>query len=380
MKLFDVYSLWPIEPVRAKGCRVWDKDGTEYLDLYGGHAVISIGHSHPRYVQALQQQTAKIGFYSNSVENSLQQQLAKKLGELSGYPDYSLFLCNSGAEANENALKLVSFHTGKKRVIAFAEAFHGRTSGTVAVTDNPAIQSPFNQGHEVTFLPLNNLEAVEQELRKGDVAAVMIEGIQGVAGIYTPDIAFLQGVRELCSRYQTPLILDEIQSGYGRTGDFFAHQAAGIRPDIITMAKGMGNGFPIGGVLISPLFEAKKGMLGTTFGGNHLACAAAIAVLDVIKEESLMENAKQLGYYLTKKLSAMEGISEVRGRGLMLGISFKPQFSDIRNELLFRHHIFTGGAKKNVMRLLPPLSLGKAEADRFLAALQEACNSVTKTS
>lgn len=380
MKLFDVYSLWPIEPVRAKGCRVWDKDGTEYLDLYGGHAVISIGHSHPRYVQALQQQTAKIGFYSNSVENSLHQQLAKKLGELSGYPDYSLFLCNSGAEANENALKLVSFHTGKKRVIAFAEAFHGRTSGTVAVTDNPAIQSPFNQGHEVTFLPLNNLEAVEQELRKGDVAAVMIEGIQGVAGIYTPDIAFLQGVRELCSRYQTPLILDEIQSGYGRTGDFFAHQAAGIRPDIITMAKGMGNGFPIGGVLISPLFEAKKGMLGTTFGGNHLACVAAIAVLDVIKEESLMENAKQLGYYLTKKLSAMEGISEVRGRGLMLGISFKPQFSDIRNELLFRHHIFTGGAKKNVMRLLPPLSLGKAEADRFLAALHEACNSVTKTS
>ena len=380
MKLFDVYSLWPIEPVRAKGCRVWDKDGTEYLDLYGGHAVISIGHSHPRYVQALQQQTAKIGFYSNSVENSLQQQLAKKLGELSGYPDYSLFLCNSGAEANENALKLVSFHTGKKRVIAFAEAFHGRTSGTVAVTDNPAIQSPFNQGHEVTFLPLNNLEAVEQELRKGDVAAVMIEGIQGVAGIYTPDIAFLQGVHELCIRYQTPLILDEIQSGYGRTGDFFAHQAAGIRPDIITMAKGMGNGFPIGGVLISPLFEAKKGMLGTTFGGNHLACVAAIAVLDVIKEESLMENAKQLGYYLTKKLSAMEGISEVRGRGLMLGISFKPQFSDIRNELLFRHHIFTGGAKKNVMRLLPPLSLGKAEADRFLAALHEACNSVTKTS
>ena len=380
MKLFDVYSLWPIEPVRAKGCRVWDKDGTEYLDLYGGHAVISIGHSHSRYVQALQHQTAKIGFFSNSVENSLQQQLAKKLGELSGYPDYSLFLCNSGAEANENALKLVSFHTGKKRVIAFAEAFHGRTSGTVAVTANPAIQSPFNQGHEVTFQPLNNLDAVDQELRKCDVAAVMIEGIQVVAGIYTPDIAFVQGVRVLCSRELTPLILDEIQSGYGRTGDFFAHQAAGIRPDIITMAKGMGNGFPIGGVLISPLFEAKKGMLGTTFGGNHLACAAAIAVLDVIKEESLMENAKQLGYYLTKKLSAMEGISEVRGRGLMLGISFKPQFSDIRNELLFRHHIFTGGAKKNVMRLLPPLSLGKAEADRFLAALHEACNSVTKTS
>ena len=379
MKLFDVYSLWPIEPVKAEGCRVWDKEGTEYLDLYGGHAVISIGHSHPRYVKALQQQTAKIGFYSNSVENSLQQVLAGKLGEQSGYPDYSLFLCNSGAEANENALKLASFHTGRKRVIAFAEAFHGRTSGTVAVTDNPAIQAPFNKGHEVTFLPLNNLEAVEQELRKSDVAAVMIEGIQGVAGIYAPDNDFLQGIRELCSRYQTPMILDEIQSGYARTGDFFAHQAAGIRPDIITTAKGMGNGFPIGGVLISPLFEAKKGMLGTTFGGNHLACAAAIAVLDVMNDESLMENAKQIGGYLIKELSAMEGISEIRGRGLMIGISFEPQFSEIRNELLFRHHIFTGGARKNVMRLLPPLSIGQAEADYFLAALRESIESLTKS-
>ncbi len=379
MKLFDVYSLWPIEPVKAEGCRVWDKEGTEYLDLYGGHAVISIGHSHPRYVKALQQQAAKIGFYSNSVENSLQQVLAGKLGKLSGYPDYSLFLCNSGAEANENALKLASFHTGRKRVIAFAEAFHGRTSGTVAVTDNPAIQAPFNKGHEVTFLPLNNLEAVEQELRKSDVAAVMIEGIQGVAGIYAPDNDFLQRLSNICSRYETPLILDEIQSGYARTGDFFAHQAAGIRPDIITTAKGMGNGFPIGGVLISPLFEAKKGMLGTTFGGNHLACAAAIAVLEVMNDESLMENAKQIGDYLIKELSAMEGISEIRGRGLMIGISFEPQFSAIRNELLFRHHIFTGGASKNVMRLLPPLSIGQAEADYFLAALRESIESLTKS-
>jgi len=374
-----VYNLWPIEPVKAEGCRLWDKNGTEYLDLYGGHAVISIGHSHPRYVKALQQQAARIGFYSNSVQNSLQQELAEKLGELSGYPDYALFLCNSGAEANENALKLASFHTGKKRVIAVEGAFHGRTSGAVAVTDNPAIQAPFNREHDVTFLPLNNLDAVDQELRKGDVAALLIEGIQGVAGIYLPDNTFLQGVRELCNHYRTVLILDEIQSGYGRTGNFFAHQAAGIRPDLITTAKGMGNGFPIGGVLISPLFEAKKGMLGTTFGGNHLACAAAIAVLEVLKDESLIENAREIGDYLKKELSLMKGISEVRGRGLMLGISFEPEDADIRDELLFRHHIFTGGAKNNVMRLLPPLSIGRAEVDHFLTALREALAHATKT-
>ncbi len=377
MNLFDVYSLWPIEPVKAEGCRVWDNEGREYLDLYGGHAVISIGHSHPRYVEAVQQQAAKIGFYSNSVVNSLQQELAEKLGAQSGYPDYSLFLCNSGAEANENALKLASFHTGRKRVIAFAEAFHGRTSGAVAVTDNQAIQAPLNKGHEVTFLPMNNLEAVAQELGKSDVAAVIIEGIQGVAGIHAPDNAFLQGLRELCSRYATPLILDEIQSGYARTGDFFAHQAAGIRPDLITTAKGMGNGFPIGGLLVSPLFEAKKGMLGTTFGGNHLACAAAIAVLDTMRDESLMENAREMGDYLIKELSTMEGISEIRGRGLMIGISFQPQFADIRNQLLFRHHIFTGGAKNNVMRLLPPLSIGRVEVDHFLAALRESIGHLT---
>lgn len=379
MRLFDVYSLWDIEPVKGNGCRIWDKNGTEYLDLYGGHAVISIGHSHPRYVEALQQQVANLGFYSNSVENSLQQELAEKLGELSGYPDYSLFLCNSGAEANENALKLASFHTGKGRVIAFSEAFHGRTSGAVAVTDNPAIQAPFNKGHQVTFLPLNNPEVVEHELQKGDVAAVLIEGIQGVAGIHTPDNAFLKALRELCSLYATPLILDEIQSGYGRTGDFFAHQAAGIRPDMITTAKGMGNGFPIGGVLISPLFEAKKGMLGTTFGGNHLACAAAIAVLDVMKKESLMANARKTGDHLIKVISALEGITEIRGRGLMIGISFQPHLSEIRNELLFRHHIFTGGAKNNVMRLLPPLSITEAEANQFLAALRETIEIATKS-
>lgn len=372
MNLFDVYSLWDIEPVRASGCRVWDKEGNEYLDLYGGHAVISIGHSHPRYVKALQEQVEKIGFYSNSVQNSLQQELAQKLGDQSGYPDYSLFLCNSGAEANENALKLASFHTGKKRVIAFSEAFHGRTSGAVAVTENPAIQAPYNKGHEVTFVPLNDIEAVIRELAKGDVAAVIIEGIQGVAGIFVPENAFLQQLASLCRQHEVVLILDEIQSGYGRTGQFFAHQAAGIHPDLITTAKGMGNGFPIGGVLISPRFEAKKGMLGTTFGGNHLACAAAIAVLDVMREESLVENAREMGNYFIHELSAIGVIKHIRGRGLMLGIDFMPPFSTIRNQLLFDYHIFTGGARNNVMRLLPPLSITKKEADLFLHALKEA--------
>jgi acetylornithine aminotransferase len=372
MNLFDVYSLWDIEPVRASGCRVWDKEGNEYLDLYGGHAVISIGHSHPRYVKALQEQVEKIGFYSNSVQNSLQQELAQKLGDQSGYPDYSLFLCNSGAEANENALKLASFHTGKKRIIAFSEAFHGRTSGAVAVTENPAIQAPYNKGHEVTFVPLNDIEAVIRELAKGDVAAVIIEGIQGVAGIFVPENAFLQQLASLCRQHEVVLILDEIQSGYGRTGQFFAHQAAGIHPDLITTAKGMGNGFPIGGVLISPRFEAKKGMLGTTFGGNHLACAAAIAVLDVMREESLVENAREMGNYFIHELSAIGVIKHIRGRGLMLGIDFMPPFSTIRNQLLFDYHIFTGGARNNVMRLLPPLSITKKEADLFLHALKEA--------
>ncbi len=366
MNLFDVYSLWNIEPVRAKGCRVWDRDGVEYLDFYGGHAVISIGHSHPVYVKAIQDQAVKIGFYSNSVINSLQTELAEKLGEQSGYPDYSLFLCNSGAEANENALKLASFHTGKKRIIAFSGSFHGRTSGAVAITDNPSIQSPFNTGHEVTFVPLNDTDKILRELEKGDVAAVIAEGIQGVAGIFVPENGFMQQLEKACHEHRTVLILDEIQSGYGRTGRFFAHQHAGIRPDIITLAKGMGNGFPIGGMLISPEFKAKKGMLGTTFGGNHLACAAAIAVLDVMKGEALVENASQAGNYLQDELSKLNGIKEIRGRGLMLGIDPAPEYSDIRDKLLFKSHIFTGGAKNNVMRLLPPLSVKKEEIDIFL--------------
>lgn len=366
MNLFDVYSLWNIEPVRAKGCRVWDRDGVEYLDFYGGHAVISIGHSHPAYVKAIQDQAAKIGFYSNSVINSLQTELAEKLGEQSGYPDYSLFLCNSGAEANENALKLASFHTGKKRIIAFSGSFHGRTSGAVAITDNPSIQSPFNTGHEVTFIPLNDTDKILRELEKGDVAAVIAEGIQGVAGIFVPEDGFMQQLEKACHKHRVVLILDEIQSGYGRTGRFFAHQHAGIRPDIITLAKGMGNGFPIGGMLISPEFEAKKGMLGTTFGGNHLACVAAIAVLDVMKGEALVENASQAGNYLQDELSKLNGIKEIRGRGLMLGIDPAPEYSDIRDKLLFKSHIFTGGAKNNVMRLLPPLSVKKEEIDIFL--------------
>lgn len=366
MNLFDVYSLWNIEPVRAKGCRVWDRDGVEYLDFYGGHAVISIGHSHPVYVKAIQDQAVKIGFYSNSVINSLQTELAEKLGEQSGYPDYSLFLCNSGAEANENALKLASFQTGKKRIIAFSGSFHGRTSGAVAITDNPSIQSPFNTGHEVTFVPLNDTDKILRELEKGDVAAVIAEGIQGVAGIFVPENGFMQQLEKACHKHRVVLILDEIQSGYGRTGRFFAHQHAGIRPDIITLAKGMGNGFPIGGMLISPEFKAKKGMLGTTFGGNHLACTAAIAVLDVMKGEALVENASQAGNYLQDELSKLNGIKEIRGRGLMLGIDPAPEYSDIRDKLLFKSHIFTGGAKNNVMRLLPPLSVKKEEIDIFL--------------
>lgn len=371
MKLFDVYSLWPIEPVKAKGCKVWDKEGTEYLDLYGGHAVISIGHTHPHYVEAIQEQISKIGFYSNSVENSLQTELAEKLGNLSEYPDYTLFLANSGAEANENALKLASFHTDKKRIIAFNEAFHGRTSGAVAITDNPSVQAPFNKGHEVTFLPLNDIDAVVAEIEKGDVAAVIIEGIQGVAGIFLPTDDFLQKLSTACKDNNVVLILDEIQSGYGRTGKFFAHQYAGIKPDIITMAKGMGNGFPIGGLLISPEFEAKKGLLGTTFGGNHLACAAAIAVLDVMKDENLIDNAKILGDYLIEQLSNHKCVKEIRGRGLMLGIDLQPEYADVRNKLLFESHIFTGGAKNNVMRLLPPLSISKSEIDLFLDELNK---------
>ena len=369
--LFDVYSLWDIEPVRAKGCTVWDANDVEYLDLYGGHAVISIGHTHPHYTAMLKKQIDNIVFYSNSVQNSLQVQLSEKLGEMSGCTDYSLFLCNSGAEANENALKLASFQTGKKKVLAFNEAFHGRTSAAVAISDNPSIQAPFNMGHEVTFVPLNDIEAVKKELQTNDYAAVIIEPIQGVAGIFIAETEFIEQLQALCNKHNVILIADEVQSGYGRSGKFFAHQYANVQPDIIVMAKGMGNGFPIGGILISPRIDARKGMLGTTYGGNHLACVAAIAVLDVIKEENLIENAAKMGRYLQEQLQDCAGIKEIRGEGLMIGVELEAEYAELRNKLLFEDHIFTGGAKNNVMRLLPPLSISKEEIDIFIDAFKK---------
>ena len=367
MTLFDVYSLYPIEPVRGCGSYVYDAAGTEYLDLYGGHAVISVGHAHPDYVRAVSEQVARLGFYSNSVENSLQQKLAERLGRLSGYDDYSLFLCNSGAEANENAMKLASFQTGRAKVLAFSKAFHGRTSGAVSATDNPAISAPFNRTANVEFVPLNDIAAVRERLATREFAAVIIEGIQGVAGIHMPTDEFLRELREAATETGTQLILDEIQSGYGRTGRFFAHQYAGIRPDLITMAKGMGNGFPIGGVLIAPHFEARKGMLGTTFGGNHLACAAAIAVLDIIEKENLVENAARVGAYLLDELRTMPNIGEVRGRGLMIGIEVaEGTGAEVRKRLLFEQHTFTGGAGASTVRLLPALSLPDDAAAKFI--------------
>lgn len=371
MELFDVYSLFDVTPVRAKGTRVWDDKGQEYLDLYGGHAVISVGHCHPKYVTAITDQLHRIGFYSNSVRNPLQVKLAEKIGELSGLRNYSLFLVNSGAEANENALKLASFHTGKDRVLAFHGAFHGRTSGAVAVTDNPKIVAPFNANQKVTFVDLNDIEAVKAEIAKGDVAGVIIEGIQGVGGIRIPDDSFLVDLRKVTKETKTPLILDEIQSGYGRTGKFFAHQWAGITPDIITMAKGMANGFPIGGVLISPEFEATKGMLGTTFGGNYLAMAAAIAVADIFKEEDLVDNALRVGTYLKESIPASPKIKEVRGRGLMIGIEFNEPIAEIRSKLLYEKHIFTGVSGKTMIRLLAPLVLTKGDVDMFIKSLKE---------
>lgn len=370
MTLFDVYPLYPIEPVRGCGSYVYDAAGTEYLDLYGGHAVISVGHAHPDYVQAIAGQAAKLGFYSNSVENSLQKTLAEKLGRASGYDDYRLFLCNSGAEANENAIKLASFQTGRTKVLAFAKAFHGRTSGAVAATDNPAISAPFNRTPNVEFAPLNDIEAVRTKLATGEFAAVLIEGIQGVSGIHCPTDEFLRQLRDAATATGTQLILDEIQSGYGRTGRFFAHQWAGIRPDLITMAKGMGNGFPIGGVLIAPHFEARHGMLGTTFGGSHLACAAAIAVLDIIEREELVANAAAVGEYLLSELRAIGGLKEVRGRGLMIGIEIDGPASEFRRRLLFEKQVFTGGAGASTVRLLPALSLTREQADRFLEAFR----------
>ena len=375
MNLFEVYKLWDIEPVRGLDTTLWTADGTEYTDLYGGHAVISIGHCHPHYVEVVSRQLSRLGFYSNAVKNSLQTELAARLGRLSGYDDYSLFLCNSGAEANENAMKLASFATGRARVLAFSKAFHGRTSGAVGVTDNPKIRAPFNESGHVGFVPLGDIGAVERELSGGQYAAVIIEGIQGVAGIYEPSEDFLRELRRLCDRHGTLLIADEIQSGYGRSGRFFAHQFSGIRPDIITTAKGMANGFPIGGVLISPAIKPEYGMLGTTFGGNHLACAAALAVLDVIENEHLIENAARVGEHFRQAFNGPEGLdpalAEYRGKGLMIGLELKDEFIGLRDRLLFKRHFFTGAAGPKVIRLLPSLTLSVETADRFIGSWRE---------
>lgn len=375
MQLYPVYPLFDINIVKGEGCHVWDSEGQEYLDLYGGHAVISIGHCHPHYVEKLTQQLNTLGFYSNSVVNRLQEQLAERLGKACGYDNYQLFLVNSGAEANENALKLASFHTGRKRILAASKAFHGRTSLAVEATDNPKIVAPVNANGHVQFLPLNDLEAFQSELAKGDVAAVIIECIQGVGGIRLATSEFMQGLRKACSENGTVLICDEIQCGYGRSGKFFAHQHTGVRPDIITCAKGIGNGFPMGAVLISPQFEAVFGQLGTTFGGNHLACTAALAVLDVIEEEHLVENAASVGSYLLAQLKTLAAetpsIVDVRGEGLMIGIEFSDSIKTLRTRLVKEQHVFTGAASTNILRLLPPLSLTRAEADDFLSRLKQ---------
>lgn len=372
MKLFDVYPLFDIEIVKGRGCKTSDAAGQEYLDLYGGHAVISVGHSHPHYIKALADQAQNLVFYSNSVINSLQQRLADKLGKASGYDDYQLFLINSGAEANENALKLASFHTGKRRVIAYSKAFHGRTSAAVEATDNPKIVSPINDNGHVTFLPLGDIEATRRELAKGDVAAVIVEGIQGVGGVRIPADDFMRELRAATDEAGAVLILDEIQSGYGRSGRFFAHQYSGIRPDIITVAKGIANGYPMGGVLISPKFKPVYGQLGTTFGGNHLGCAAAIAVLEIFEQENLVANAAKVGEYLLNELKAIDGIKEVRGRGLMIGIEMDYPVKELRAKLIKDKHIFTGASGTNVIRLLPPLSLTMDEAAQFIKSFKEA--------
>ena len=371
MDLYNVYPLFDINIVKGEGCKVWDDKGTEYLDLYGGHAVISIGHAHPHYVESISSQVAKLGFYSNSVINTLQTAVAEKLGRLSGYEDYSAFFVNSGAEANENALKLASFTNGRTRVISFKKSFHGRTSLAVEVTDNAKIIAPINSNTHTTYLPLNDIEAVRAELAKGDVAAVIIEGIQGIGGIVVPQPEFLQQLQEECTATGTILVLDEIQSGYGRSGKFFAHQWAGIRPDLITVAKGIANGFPMGALLISPKFTPIFGQLGTTFGGNHLACAAAQAVLDVIEDENLLENVNKVGEYLMTELKKIPAIKEVRGKGLMIGIEFEEPIKEIRTKLLFEEHVFTGVSGTNVIRLLPPLSLSMEQAQEFIARLHK---------
>ncbi len=368
MDLFNVYKRWNIEPVRGQGSTLWDANGQEYLDLYGGHAVISIGHCHPHYVAAIREQIGKLGFYSNAVQNSLQDALAQKLGKISGYDAYHLFLCNSGAEANENALKLASFHTGRFKVLAFGGAFHGRTAGAVSVTDNPKIRAPFNGTDKVTFVPLGDLAAAEKELSTNAYAAVIIEGIQGVAGIKLPSDSFLQDLRALCDHTGTLLVLDEIQSGCGRTGRFFAHQYAGVEADLITMAKGLAGGIPIGAVLINPAIQASYGLLGTTFGGNHIACAAAIAVLEVIEAEGLVAKAEKLGAWFESQLVGDPALKEYRGRGLMIGLEIKPEFKGLRDRLLYEKHIFTGASGENVIRLLPALNLPEAGARQFVEA------------
>ena len=375
MDLFKVYKLWDIEPVRGKDTTLWDRDGNEYTDLYGGHAVISVGHCHPHYVEAVGEQLKKLGFYSNAVQNSLQKELAGRLGNICGYPDYSLFLCNSGAEANENAMKLASFHTGRDRILAISKAFHGRTSGAVAVTDNPAIRSPFNTTEHVDYVELNDEEQAEKALSSGRYAAVIIEGIQGVAGIFEPETSYMKALRELCDKNGTLLILDEIQSGYGRTGRFFAHQHNGIKADIITMAKGMANGFPIGAIIINPSIKPVYGMLGTTFGGNHLACAAALAVLDIIESEHLIENAEKVGNYFRdffhRNGKLDPALKDYRGKGLMIGLEIKDEFAGLRDRLLFEKHFFTGAAGAKVIRLLPSLTVSMETAGRFTDAWTE---------
>jgi len=370
MELFKVYPLNPVNIVKASGSTLWDHTGKEYLDLYGGHAVISIGHTHPHYVSQLTNQLHQIGFYSNSIEIPIQAKLANQLGELSNKPDYTLFLCNSGAEANENALKLASFHTGRKKIISFTQAFHGRTSLAVAATDNRAIVAPINETDNVVFLPFNDEQALAEAFSSfGDeIAAVIIEGIQGVGGIREASTSFLRLIRSLCDQYDSVFIADSVQCGYGRTGIFYSHDYAGVQADIYSMAKGMGNGFPIGGISISPKFKASFGLLGTTFGGNHLACAAAVAVLDVMKDENLMDNASQIGNYLIDELRQFDQVVEVRGRGLMIGIELPPEFAHIKKDLLTKHGIFTGEAKPNVIRILPALNITKEIADRFLTA------------
>lgn len=375
MKLFDVYPLYPVEPVKARGAEVWDKNGKRYLDFYGGHGVISIGHSHPVYVEKLKDQIDKIGFYSNSVINGLQTELAQRLGALSGLNDYNLFLVNSGAEANENALKLASFHTGKREVIAFEKGFHGRTSAAVMATDNPKIQAPFNKGHKVHILPLNQLAAVEELMKTDKISSVIIEGIQGVGGLNQGNSSFFKALANLCKTYGVLLILDEIQSGYGRSGRFFAFQHHDIQPDIVTVAKGMGNGFPIGGLLINPEIKASYGLLGTTFGGNHLACAAAISVVDIIEQEQLMKHASAMSDYFKKSIEALNLEAELKGRGLMMGLRFDFPVAELRRKMVLDYGIFTGGsADANLLRILPPLNITKEEIDEFIAGLKSALN------